>query len=164
MKMLVWLVLLLPTLAHAAQVDYLMIKLMQPNKVIEAKTGPVDDMGRYIKQVETEINKRLSKVAASDGWGFLVVAVRDDGQIKAWIDTDLTLPVAVTETMIFVAQSTRGFKVKSGAVVFALGFGVNGGGLPPNTLPFPVEWKQRTACKNEDCMVVDVERLVLATW
>lgn len=164
MKKLVWLLLFLPALSQAAQVDYLMIKLMQPNKVIEAKTGPVDEMSRYIRQVEVGINNKLAKVPAKNGWGFLVIAVREDGKVKAWVDTDDDIPGFVSETMLSVAQSIRSFKVKTGAVVFALGFGINGGSLPPNTLPFPSEWKRKSLCDNEACMEVDIERLVLETW
>jgi hypothetical protein len=164
MKHLVWMLLFLPAVSFGAQVEYLMIKLMQPGKVIEAKTGPVDDMGRYIKEVETEINQKLALEQVKPGWGFLVIAVRDDGRIKAWLDTDDVLPDVVTQTMTSVAESTEAFHVKSGAVVFALGFGVNGGSLPPYTLPFPSEWKKVANCSNEDCMQVDVEQLVLTTW
>lgn len=164
MKKLLWLFLLIPAMSHAAQVDYLKINLMQPKKVIEAKTGPVDDMGRYLKEVETGINSKLENVNSKDGWGFLVIAVREDGKVKAWLDTDDKLPAEITETMVSVAQSTKSFPVKSGAVVFALGFGINGGDLPPNTMPFPVEWKKISTCENEDCNDVDVERLVLSTW
>lgn len=162
--MLAFLLMSLPLACNAANVDYLMIKMMQPKKVVEQKTGSIDEMARYIKEVEVDINTRLSGVASNAAWGFLVVAVRDDGKIKAWIDTDDRIPESVSSSMVAVAQNARSFPVKSGAVVFALGFGIDGAGLPPNTLPFPVEWKQTTHCNNEDCADLDVEKIVLDTW
>ncbi|MCX7627532.1 MAG: hypothetical protein N2Z69_03865 [Methylophilaceae bacterium] len=164
MKKILWLLLFLPTLSQAAQVEFPLINLIHPTRRVEAKTGPVDDMRRYIREVKTEISAQLANVQANPGWGFLVIAVREDGRIKAWLDTDDVLPSVVTQTMVSVAQSTEGFRVKSGAVVFALGFGINGGNIPLFTQPFPVEWKKAAACENHDCLRVDVERLVLETW
>jgi hypothetical protein len=66
--------------------------------------------------------------------------------------------------MIEVAEGTKSFAVKPGAVVFALGFGIDGAGLPADKAPFPVEWKKISGCTNEDCMQVDTEAVVLKAF
>lgn len=164
MKMLAALMMFFPLICDAAQVDYLMFKPMQPEKVILHKTDTIDGMARYIKEVEVDINKKLSGVASSAAWGFLVIAVRDDGKINVWVDTDDTIDPSVSKAMVDVAQGTKSFHVNSGVVVFALGFGIEGAGLPPNMMPFPVEWKKAVNCSNEDCMELDVEAVVLKSW
>lgn len=164
MKTLVFLMMLFPMICNAAEVDYLMIKLMQPKEVITQKINGIDGMSAYIKKVEVDINKNLANVESLPSWGFLVIAVRDDGKIKAWIDSDDPVASPVQKAMIKVAEGTKGFDVKSGAVIFALGFGIGGIGLPPNVMPFPVEWKKIANCRNEDCEHANVEALALKSW
>jgi hypothetical protein len=94
----------------------------------------------------------------------LVIAVRDDGKIKAWLDTDDAIPAAVASTMVSIAEGTKAFAVKKGAAVFALGFGVDGADLPIDKMPFPNEWKKVATCTNEDCKEKDAEDIVLKTW
>lgn len=164
MRLLALVLMMFPLVCGAADVDYLMINLMQPKELILEKTGNVDGLSRYIKQVEVDINKRLADVEAQPAWGFLVIAVREDGRIKAWVDTDDEVSAPVQNVMLDVAQGVRSFPVKSGAVVFAIGFGVGGAGLPPNTMPFPEVWKKAANCSNEDCADQSAEALALKTW
>ena len=93
-----------------------------------------------------------------------MIAVRDDGKIKAWLDTDDAVPPAIISAMMSVAENTRAFAVKNGAAVFALGFGVDGADLPVDKMPFPNEWKKVASCDNEDCKDKDAEAIVLKSW
>jgi hypothetical protein len=122
-------------------------------------------MDRYVKEVEVNINQKLAEITPkATSWGFLVIAVRADGKIKAWLDTDDAVPPAVASAMVSVAENTKAFAVKTGAVVFSLGFGVDGADLPVNKIPFPNEWKKVANCDNEDCQEKDVEAIVLKSW
>lgn len=164
MRVFAFLLMLFPLASHATQANYLMIKLMQPQAAIEAKMENVDGMADYIKQVEIDINKQLSSIEHTQSWGFLVIAVRDDGKIKAWVDTDVEIPANIAKTMVDVAENSKSFSVNKGAVVFALGFDIGNVGLPPYTMPFPNEWKKVANCSNEDCQDADVEAIVLKSW
>lgn len=164
MRVFAFLLMLLPLVCGATQANYLMINLMQPKEVILAKMDGVEDMSEYIKQVEVDINQKLSSVESTASWGFLVIAVRNDGKIKAWIDSDVEVPSSVEKTMIEIAENTKSFPVSAGAVVFAIGFDIGGVGLPPYTMPFPNDWKKVAKCTNEDCQNQDVEAIVLSTW
>jgi hypothetical protein len=149
----------------AANAEYLKIYLMQPKNIILGKLDGVDDMDRYVKEIEVNINKKLAEITPiSTSWGFLVIAVRDDGKIKAWLDTDDAVPLAVANAMVSVAESTSAFTVKTGAAVFALGFGVDSADLPVDKMPFPNEWKKVVQCSNEDCKEHDAEAIVLKSW
>jgi hypothetical protein len=161
MKFLVFLVMLFPMAASAAGIEYLTINLMQPKNVIMKKIGNVDGMSSYVKQIETDITSKLSSSDTQSAWGYLVIAVRNDGKIKAWLDTDDVVAPDVAKTMVDIAENTTAFAVNDGAVVISLGFGLGGAALPPNVLPFPVEWKALSKCINEDCQQQDVEALVL---
>lgn len=164
MKIVAFLLMLLPLACDAAQANYLMIKLMQPKEVMLEKMDGVDGISQYIKQIELDINNKLSNVESSQSWGFLVIAVRNDGKIKAWVDSDVEVPASVERTMIDVAENTKSFSVNAGAVVFAIGFDIGGLGLPPYTMPYPNDWKKITKCTNEDCQNQDVEAVVLKAW
>jgi hypothetical protein len=152
-------------ISSAANAEYLKIYLMQPKNIILEKMNGIDDMDRYVKEVEVNINKKLAEITSiSTSWGFLVIAVRDDGKIKAWVDTDDAVPPAVANAMLTVAESTKAFAVKTGAAVFALGFGVDSADLPIDKMPFPNEWKKVAQCTNEDCKEHDAEAIVLKSW
>ncbi len=163
-RMFVCLMMLLPLAGNAANAEYLKVILMQPKPVMMAKIDGIDGLDQYVKEVEVNINKKIATMAPAPAWGFLVFAVREDGKIKAWVDTDDNIPPAVSSTMIEVAESTKSFTVKTGAVVFALGFGVDGAGLPVEKMPFPVEWKKISNCTNEDCMQIDTESVALKAF
>jgi hypothetical protein len=150
-----------PLLSNAANAEYLKVYLMQPNPVIMAKMDGIDGMDRYVKAVEMNINKKLAAMTATPAWGFLVVGIREDGKIKAWVDTDDNILPMVSSAMIDVAEGTKNFAVKTGAVVFALGFAIDGAALPEEKRPFPTDWKKISGCTNEDCLQVDTEAVVL---
>jgi hypothetical protein len=154
-----------PEISLAANAEYLKIYLMQPKNIILEKLDGVDDMDRYVKEVEVNINKKLAEITPiSTSWGFLVIAVRDDGKVKAWLDTDDAVPLAVANAMVSIAEGTKAFSVKTGAAVFALGFGVDSADLPVDKMPFPNEWKKVAQCSNEDCKEHDAEAIVLKSW
>jgi hypothetical protein len=161
MRIFVFLMMLFPLLCNAANAEYLKVYLMQPKQVMLPKMNSIDDMDRYVKEVEVNINKKIAESSAAPAWGFLVIGVREDGKIKAWVDTDDNISPAISSAMISVAESTKSFAVKTGAIVFALGFGLDGAALPEEKRPFPNEWKNLTNCTNEDCMQIDTESVVL---
>lgn len=165
LKILSLLLTLFPLVCNAANAEYLKIYLMQPKNIILEKMNGVDDMDRYIKEVEVNINKNIAEITPSaSAWGFLVIAVRDDGKIKAWLDTDDAVPPAIANTMVSIAENTKAFAVNKGAAIFALGFAIDGAELPADKMPFPNEWKQISNCINEDCKEKDAEEIVLSTW
>lgn len=164
MRIFAFLLLLLPVISNAAQANYLMIKYMQPKETLEERLNGVDDLAKYIKQVEVNINQNISETRSTQTWGFLVIAVRDDGKIKAWIDSDAEVSPEISKLMIDTAQNAQAFSVNKGAVVFAIGFDIGNIGLPPYSMPFPNEWKKVAACTNEDCDKKEVEEIILKTW
>ena len=164
MKLLAFFMLLFPLISNAANAEYLKIYMLQPKDLILQKLDGIEDMGRYIKEVEVNINQKLAALPPSQSWGFVVMAVREDGKIKAWVDTDDEIPQPVANAMISVAEATKGFAVKNGAVIFALGFGTDGATLPLNKMPFPNDWKKVANCVEEDCKEQDAEAIVLKSW
>ncbi len=164
MKFLAAVLLLLPIVSHAANAEYLKVFFMQPKQIMQEKLDSLDEMDRYVKEVERKINQEIASLPAAQSWGFLVMAVREDGKIKAWLDTDDAVPAEVAKTMVNIAQNTKAFPVKQGAVVFSLGFATDGAELPNNKMPFPTEWKAVAKCDNEDCADKSAEEIVLKSW
>ncbi len=114
LKFAVFLALLAPLAGHASNAEYLKIYLMQPKEIILQKINGVDGLDRYIKEVETTINQKIAKSVLAQSWGFLVIAVRHDGKIKAWVDTDEEISPEIASAMIAVATHNKGFEVKEG--------------------------------------------------
>lgn len=164
LKFAVFLALLAPLAGHASNAEYLKIYLMQPKEIILQKINGVDGLDRYIKEVETTINQKIAKSVLAQSWGFLVIAVRHDGKIKAWVDTDEEISPEITSAMIAVATHNKGFEVKEGVVIFALGFALDGAALPENKMPFPNDWKKVAKCVNEECKETNAEEIVLKSW
>ncbi len=164
MRALTLLLMLVPVACGAAEIDYLQINLMQPRNLILQKVDGIEGMSKYVKEVELDIHKELSSIAAMPSWGYLVIAVREDGKIKAWLDTDDQIDSGIQNRMIEAAVTTPSFKVKTGAVIFALGFGINGADIPPNVMPFPEAWKSVSNCQGEDCKNENAEEIVLTSW
>lgn len=164
MKLIVAILLFIPLVSNAANAAYLRIFLMQPKEVMLEKLNGVDDMDRYVKEVERGINTKISSLPEQQAWGFLVMAVREDGKVKAWLDTDDAVPTDVANAMLNVAQNTKAFTVKNGAAIFSLGFALDGADLPVDKRPFPTEWKDIAKCTNEDCAEKNVEEIVLKSW
>lgn len=164
LRILAVLMMLFPLISNAANAEYLKIFMMQPKELILQKIDNVDELDRYMKEVEVNINKKIADLPAKSSWGFLVMAVREDGQIKAWVDSDDEIPQEVSNAMLHVAKNTKGFPVNGGAVIFALGFGTDGSPLPLNKMPFPNEWKKLANCDNEECKELNAEEIVLKSW
>jgi hypothetical protein len=164
MRLIAALLLLLPLVSHAANAEYLKIHLMQDKKAMLDKMDGIDDMDRYMKEVERTINQKIATLPSAQSWGFLVIAVRQDGKIKAWLDSDDAVPADIAKEMVKVAENTKPFTVKDGAVVFSLGFATDGAELPVEKMPFPNDWKKVANCDNEDCTEVDAEEIVLKSW
>lgn len=161
MKFFALLAMLFPMVASAADIEYLTINLLQPQAVIMKKVGNIEGLSTYVKKIETDIRSKLASSDTQSAWGFLVIAVRDDGKIKAWLDTDDAVAADTAKTMVDIAENTAGFAVNNGAVVLALGFGIGGVALPQDKVPFPTDWKTLSKCTNEDCQQQDIEALVL---
>ena len=161
MKTLALILMLIPAACGAAEIDYLKINMMQPRALILQKMDGIAGMSNYVKAVETKIHSSLSKVDSMPVWGYLVIAVRQDGKIKSWIDSDEEISPVVQQIMQDAAKSTRAFHVKAGAVIFALGFGINGADIPPEIMPFPDEWKKVSQCQAEECKNQNAEEIVL---
>lgn len=164
MRVLALLTLVFPLICNAASAEYLKIFMMQPRDIILEKIDGVDELDRYVKEVQKNINVKISGMQHPASWGFVVMAVRQDGKIKAWLDSDEKFSDEVTNSIIETAQKTKPFSVNRGVVVFALGFSVNGAELPMNKVPFPNEWKTFAKCSNEDCAEKNAEAIVLDSW
>ena len=163
-KAIFFAILLFPLTCAATEIEFLTIHLMQPRHVVERKTDGIEGLSTYIKTVEKRIIKRLSDKKTSPTWGYLVMAVRDDGKINAWIDSDDQVPEPVERIMLDTARNTKAFTVKKGVLVFALGFATNGASTPVGLSPFPEAWKKAVNCKNDDCRGKDIEAVVMKAW
>ena len=72
MRFFAALLLMVPLMSHAANAEYLKIFLMQDKNIMLQKIDGVDEMDRYVKEVERNINKEISSLPASQTWGFIV--------------------------------------------------------------------------------------------
>jgi hypothetical protein len=77
--------------------------------------------------------------------GFIVLALRPDGQRRVWLDMDALLDLSLRSELLARIGAVPAFEVRDGPVVFALRVTLWGGRPPRRAAPVPPEWRAATA-------------------
>jgi hypothetical protein len=110
----------------------------------------------------------LKKADVPNSSGFLVVAVRSDGAIAAWLDMEPVIDPYYKEKIVEAVQKVPPFDVATGTVVFGIKFMVytpqwfvDKTKHTTRSKPAPKEWKAaRAKLANPD----DMDELMMAVW
>ncbi len=158
----------LATSAQAVETRFDSLYLFQSEDELKEKQVDDKDMARFLHQVEEKIWKTLKKINMPDSSGYLVLAVRRDGKIAAWLDMQPALHEYYDNEVVQVVRTVRPFFVAQGTVVFAIKMAVdtpkfmrNRIRQTPRGLPAPPAWQEaRKKVAHPD----DIEELVQAAW
>lgn len=153
--------LLLTGLAFAAK-PYSMesIMLLQPDFVLSERVD-VDDLSEYIKSINSAAEISLAELGnRSPAAGFLVVAVRPNGQSKVWLDFTPGLPSAMANHLRSSLEAVTPFKARVGVVVFAINCTLWGAAATDRKGPWPIEWKQAMKGRTDPMETGDLVDLV----
>ena len=154
---------------QAAESRFNAVVFLQPEQMlIEKKKVNFEDVARFSRKMQSNIWNVLKKADVPNTSGFLVVAVRSDGAIAAWLDMEPAMDAFYSGKIVEAVQKVQPFDVATGTVVFGIKFFVD---TPKwfvdktkhttRSKPTPKEWKAaRAKLANPD----DIDELMMAVW
>jgi hypothetical protein len=139
------------------------VVLLEKGEVIEQRVdGGSDAMAAYVKKVgEAATEAMRAHPAQIPSAGFIVVAVRPDGQTRTWFDFKPALAEPTTVALANAVDKTPALAVRSREVVFALRVSVWSATPPKAYAPAPQEWKDASKGMHPK---PDVDTLVDMVW
>lgn len=160
--------LMLASLVQAAEPRFDAVYFFQSEQTLQDKQVNIEDLARFSRKMQSNVWNALKKASMPNSSGFLVVAVRSDGQIAAWLDMQPALHEYYENEVIEAVRKVPPFAVAQGTVVFGIKMLVD----TPKWLterakhttrskPSPQEWKKAQATLANPA---DIDELMLAVW
>ncbi len=124
------------------------VVLYQPNDVLTARLGgDAQPFAGYVRRVERHVSSALAGRKAPGFSAAVVIAVKPDGEVHAWLVTRRKLPPGLAGDVTAAAEAAPPVDVQGGPIAFAIVFDAFGGGGPPvvdraHPIPIPPEWRQ----------------------
>ena len=155
------LLLMFSALAQAAEPRFDEVIFFQPEQVLLDKKVNFADLARFSRNMQSRIWNALKKVKMPVSTGYVVVAVRSDGEVAAWLDMEPALHEYYDNEVVQAVMKTPPFSVSDGIVVFGIKMAIDTAKHTRRTKPDPKEWKEaRKKVANPN----DIEELALAAW
>lgn len=158
-------ILLLPFLisqsAQAAVTRFDSVYFFQSEEVLLQKKVVFKDVARFSRQMQSRVWNVLKKVDMKPTNGYLVVAVRSDGEIMAWLDMKPVLHEYYEYEIVESIRKMQPFNVDSGFVVFGIKMAVETAKHTQQAIPEPAAWK---AAKKVISDPDDIEELMFEVW
>ncbi|MES2106577.1 MAG: hypothetical protein V4634_21340 [Pseudomonadota bacterium] len=162
MKLLIsCLLLLFASFSHAAETRFDDIYFFQEEQVLKEKQVNFQEFARFTRSMQSAVWKALKKAKMPESSGYLVVAVRSDQKIAAWLDMQPALHEYYDATVTDAVSKLRPFGVSEGVVVFGIKMAVNTPVFTAKAKPDPRDWKD---AKKAAADPSDIEAIVLAAW
>jgi hypothetical protein len=162
------LLLIFASLAHAAEPRFDEVYFFQSEKMLTDKQVNFEDLARFSRKMQSNVWNALKKVSMPNSNGFLVVAVRGDGEISAWLDMEPALHEYYDNQVVDAVKKVPPFAVSQGTVVFAIKMMIDTPKFmtartrhTTRSKPSVKEWKAAQAkLTNPD----DIDELMSAVW
>lgn len=155
-------------LAQAVEVRFDSVYFFQSEEQLREKQVDLEEVARFSRKMQAQVWKSLKKVKMPDSHGYLVIAVRADGQVAAWLDMQPPLHEYYEYEVLQAVRKVPAFAVADGSVVFGIKMTLDTPRIMSERFkhtarakPEPAEWKEaRKKLANPE----DVEELVMAVW
>ena len=148
-------------LATAAETRFDSFYFFQSDSVMQKKGVTVDNLGRYSRGLQTRIYKALQNVKMPPSAGYLVIAIRSDGEVASWLDMTPTVHEYYDNQIYDVVQKTQPIAISTGILVFAIKMAIDTPVHTKKTIPNPPDWDEaRKKLSDPD----NIEQLVLSIW
>lgn len=162
------LLLMFASLAQAAEPRFDAVYFFQSEKKLTEKQVNFEDVARFSRKMQSNVWNALKKATMPNSSGFLVVAVRADGAIAAWLDMEPALHEYYDDQVIEAVKKVPPFLVAQGTVVFGIKmlidtpkFMTDRAKHTTHNKPAPKEWKNAQAkLAHPD----DMDELMQAVW
>lgn len=160
-RLLCSLLLMLTTLAQAAEPRFDEVVFFQSEQVMLEKQVKFEEVARFSRKLQSNIWNALKKAKMPVSSGYVAIAVKADGQVAAWLDMEPALHEYYENEVLQAAMKTAPFYVAEGSVVFAIKMAVDTPKHTRKAKPDPKEWQAaRKKLGNTD----DIEAIVQAAW
>lgn len=133
----------------------------QSETELQEKAIKAEDLARFSRQFQAQVYKLLKKNKLSPASGYVVVAMREDGQAAAWLDMQPALHEYYAQQIDEIVQKIAPFQVKKGIVVFAIKMAIDTPVHTKKTIPEPAEFTEARKKLNANA---DIEELVYSIW
>jgi hypothetical protein len=147
--------------AHAAVVRFDDHYFFQSEDVMLQKGIQFRELARYSNKLQSQIWKALVKAKLPVTRGYIVIAIRSDGEVASWLDMQPAMheyyAYAVTEAVKKVAAPN----VSKGALVFAIKMSIDTPVHTKKAVPAPEEWKD---AKKKLGDTTNIEAIVITAW
>lgn len=153
--------LLLSSPTKAAVTRFDSVYFFQSEAVLVQKKVDFKDVARFSRQMQSRVWNVLKKVDMKPTNGYLVVAVRSDGEIMAWLDMKPVLHEYYDYEIVESIRKMQPFNVDSGFVVFGIKMAVETAKHTQQVVPTPEAWKD---AKKKVSDPKDIEELMFAVW
>ena len=146
---------------YAAQARFDSVYFFQSEDVLKSKQVNFEEVARFSRHLQSQVWNVLKKAKMPPSNGYIVVAVRSDQEVTAWLDMSPNLHEYYDYEIIEAIKKLPAFKVDQGIVVFAIKLAIDTPKHTTKVKPDPVDWKAaKQSLSNPD----DVEQLVLSVW
>lgn len=162
------LLLIFASLVNAAEPRFDSIYFFQSEKTLVEKQVNFEDLARFSRKMQSNVWNAIKKINMPNSNGFLIVAVRADGDISAWLDMEPPLHEYYDNQVVEAVKKVPPFAVAQGAVVFGIKmlidtpkFMADRTKHTARSKPSVKEWKAAISkLANPD----DIDELMLAVW
>lgn len=148
-------------LAQAADTRFDSMYFFQSESVLQQKGINVDSLGRYMRAVQSRVYKLLKSAKLPPSSGYLVIAIRSDGEVASWLDMQPVIHEYYDNQIFDTIQKIQPLEVNNGIVVFAIKMAVDTAVFTKKAVPAPPDWadaRKKIADPN------NIEQLVLSIW
>jgi hypothetical protein len=146
---------------QAAVTRFDSVYFFQSEDALLKKKVVFKDVARFSRQMKSRVWNVLKKVDIKPTNGYLVVAVRSDGQIMAWLDMQPILHEYYDYEIVESIRKMQPFNVEFGMVVFGIKMAVETAVHTKKEIPEPPSWKM---AKKKLSNPNDIEELMFAIW
>ena len=149
------------TLVQAAEVRFDNYYFYQSEAVMTKKGITVDNLGRYSRGVQSAVYKALKSAKLSPSAGYLVIAVRSDGDVATWLDMKPAVHEYYDNQIYETVRRLQPPLIKEGIFVFAIKMAIDTPVHTKKAVPNPPgfdEARKKLADPNS------IEHLVLSMW
>ena len=149
------------TLTQAAETRFDSIYFFQPQAELEKKGINVDTFGRYTRTLQSQIYKALKKAKMPESAGYLVIAIRSDGDVACWLDMKPVVNEYYDNQIYETVKKINPVEVNSGILVFGMKMAIDTAVHTKKTVPAPPDWAEAKKKLNDPN---NIEELVLSLW
>ncbi|MEB0137813.1 MULTISPECIES: hypothetical protein [unclassified Undibacterium] len=151
----------LSTLASAAVTRFDSLVFFQSETVLQEKGINKETLGRYSRNLQSNIYRLLKNVTLPPSSGYLVIAMRSDGAVTSWLDMQPKVHEFYDNQIYDIVQKMIPLNINKGIFVFAIKIAIDTPVFTKKPMPEPPDW---VAAKKKISNPSDIEELVLSVW